>query len=777
MKKKASTISLSLFSSGLITYGLVLTVAQVILMRELVSIFNGNELSMGILLAVWLFWTAIGSGFLGKFFARILPPIGGFAALQFIVAGVFPITLYFNRVSVRLLNLPVGEIAGLLLIFFIPLVTLSVFCLCSGALFTLSCRIYASIQPQEKAAIGKVYILEAIGAAIGGVLASLVLLNHFSAYENAALLGALQMAFGLAFLLHERLQRWYFVVLLFFFGFVGTLPGWLAATRLLEKAALARYWQQANIVKNENSIYGTLTVISLGNAHSFYSNGLLMSTVPDLYAAEEAVHLALLQHPAPQNILLIGGGVGGSLQQILAHPSVLHVDYVELDPNLVELARTTLPPSETAMLNDPRVQFHFLDGRLFFKKCRQKYDVILTNLPDPSSTLLNRFYTLEFFREVRQQLNPNGVFGFRITSAENYITRHLAQYIRCIHHTLELAFEQVVIIPGITNYLLAAPAPGVLTEQPEKLIARMQERHLQPEFVNEFYLPFRITPERIFYLQERIQRVDNVLVNQDFKPVAYFFDLLLWSAQTNPAFRDFFDWLASHAGWILWGAILLSSAVIGFGWQHRPVATTLATSTLLAGFTQIGLEVNLIIAFQALYGYAYFLVAFIVAGFMVGITAGSWLAVIRADERKLWRRLLGGQIAFICVPPGLGGVFYFLSWIRVEVFSAVVTEIFFLGLAILAGFWGGYLFPTASAIAVHSGQKPEKAGGTLYGFDLLGACLGALLTSAFLVPLFGIYGTLFLFSLLNALGTGLIILTFRTGAAISVSKPATPLPE
>lgn len=778
MEKEIKTINLSLFKSGLIAYGLAMIVSQIILMRELVAIFYGNELSMGIMLAVWLFWTAIGSGIIGKFFARRRDPVIVFATLQLALAGLFPITLYLNRISPRIVNLPVGEITGLVPILLIPAITLSLFCLCAGALFTVGCRIYSIVCQTEKAPIGKVYLLEAIGAATGGALASFFLLYHFSAYENAAFLGAIHLAFGLTFLLNQKMRHLGSRLLSLLLSFTLSLPAWLFVTQLLEKDAFQRYWENTKIVKSVNSIYGTLTVTALENTYSFYQNGLLISTVPDLYYAEEAVHLALLQHEAPETVLLIGGGIGGSLQQILAHKSVRQVDYVELDPELVKLARECLPESETRVLHDSRVRFHFLDGRLFLKKSRRRYDVIISNLPDPSSTMLNRLYTVEFFQEVRQKLRENGVFGFQISSAENYITGHLAQYISSIYYTLGQAFEEVVIIPGITNYLLAAPSSGVLTEQAEPLITRMHQRQLQPAFVNEYYLPFRMSTERTTYLKEQIQQVDTRLLNRDFKPVAYFFDMLLWSGQSNPGFRDIFDWIAQHAYSILGIGLLLVGAVILFRWHQKRVATALASSVMLAGFTQIGLEVNLILAFQVLYGYAYYLVALIVAGFMTGMTGGSWLAGrSQASREDAWRKLLMIQIALMSIPFILAGIFYFLSQIRVEIFSTMLTELLFFGLAIMAGFGGGYQFPVASEIAMQTGNQPEKAGGTLYGFDLFGACLGAVLTSAFLVPLFGIYQTLFLCALLNALGLGLIILTYRTGAKISVSRPATPLPE
>ena len=80
-----------------------------------------------------------------------------------------------------------------------------------------------------------------------------------------------------------------------------------------------------------------MALTELEDSYSVYQNGLLMFTMPDLYTSEESVHLALLEHPNPRRVLLIGGGIGGSLFQVLQHPHIEHVDYVELDPAIFQL--------------------------------------------------------------------------------------------------------------------------------------------------------------------------------------------------------------------------------------------------------------------------------------------------------------------------------------------------------------------------------------------------------------------------------------------------------
>jgi spermidine synthase len=98
-------------------------------------------------------------------------------------------------------------------------------------------------------------------------------------------------------------------------------------------------------VGSRDSIYGNLAVIETGNIRSIYDNGVILASAPDENAAEEAVHYALLEHPAPRQILLIGGGVNGSIAQALKHPTVERIDYAELDPALIDLARQFFSPA------------------------------------------------------------------------------------------------------------------------------------------------------------------------------------------------------------------------------------------------------------------------------------------------------------------------------------------------------------------------------------------------------------------------------------------------
>src|SRR5271157_54236 len=115
--------------------GFTAVTAQVVLMRELLVVFYGNELALGVMLANWLFWTALGSSLLGRWAVRTRHPRKLVAGLQALLAFALPLTLLAVRSSKGFCQSVPGEILGPLPMFLVSCVTLSLFCVISGGLF------------------------------------------------------------------------------------------------------------------------------------------------------------------------------------------------------------------------------------------------------------------------------------------------------------------------------------------------------------------------------------------------------------------------------------------------------------------------------------------------------------------------------------------------------------------------------------------------------------------------------------------------------------------
>ena len=129
----------------------------------------------------------------------------------------------------------------------------------------------------------------------------------------------------------------------------------------------------------------------------------------------------MCQRPAASRVLLIGGGVAGDAREILRYPAVDEVTYVELDPAIIEAGRRLVP----ANLDDSRITIAAADGRRFVQESRGSFDVIIVDLPDPSTSLINRYYTAGFFAEAHRALRPEASWRSasaitRISSARSW---------------------------------------------------------------------------------------------------------------------------------------------------------------------------------------------------------------------------------------------------------------------------------------------------------------------------------------------------------------------
>jgi len=734
--------------------GLTSITTQVLLMRELVVVFYGNELSAGVMLGIWLFWTALGSSLLPRIIRVSHHRRRSIALLQIVIAFFLPFILILVRSSRQILGITLGEMIGFVPMLLITLTTLAPFCLLNGMLYTLACGLVHETENKASQAIGKVYLWEALGAGIGGLAASLVFVRLFDppyVFLALALLNLMTaLILGRFIACFSATCRNSVVATVFVLGclcFIRFGPAFRKISQTIP-------WAGYDLVATRNTIYGNIGVTRFGDQYSFFQNGLLIYTAPDRLTAEESVHFALLEHLGPQRVLLIGGGLGGSITETLRHPSIERVDYVELDPGIVRLSECVLPPEHTRSLDDSRVHIHHIDGRRFIKSTTDTFDVIILNFPNPYTAQLNRFYTLEFFREVDRRLSASGVFALHVQSSENAIGPELSDFLSTLSATLTHVFPDLVIIPGETNRFIVSNQPDYLTENPDILVQRLRERNLQTLYVREYYVPYQMTQERQEYLQCQIHPVGPNRLNRDFRPIGYYYDTILWATYFSSGFKRLFLAMADIKFQHIAGLFLLTAVlVILIFWRpasrSRLFAPSLLYSVLGVGFTEISLEVVLILGFQVLYGYAYQQLAVIVAGYMVGLALGSWLAVSKnVRDEKAFPLFRLCQLGMIFYPLLIAGIFYSLHTAPNPSAASWMSWLF-PSLAAGAGFIGGYQFPLANRLYLRRTPSIHRVAGLLYGSDLLGSSAGAILVSTFIIPLLGIFPTLFLLSVLN----------------------------
>jgi spermidine synthase len=581
-------------------------------------------------------------------------------------------------------------------------------------------------------------LLEAVGSCAGGLFASLALFLHASAFQIALLV--LLVNAGCAVWLIVRRSPRRLVIGGALAAVIAASLAWIVPS--LERASQAMMWRGLRPVASVDSPYGRLDVVDTESTRSVYENGLVAFHAEDVASAEEAVHFALLQHPAPKSLLLIGGGMNGSLGRALQHPTLARSDYVELDPTVLSLAERYLP-EQFAALRSARVRSHQLDGRLFVKTTGARFDVIIVNLPEPQTAQLNRFYTREFFAEAAEKLNAGGLLALQLRGAENYISPDLGDFLRCIHATLRSVFADTVVIPGETIHLFAANRTGVLTADPQTLLARLRERGIQTQYVREYYLPFRMAPDRMRELESELHSSGAVAINRDLSPAAYYFGVMLWSTSFDARYRQLFAWLAGvkFANVLLVTVVPLAVLAVAMRLRRRRkgIAGLCVGAT---GLAMMALEVLLLLGFQAIYGYVYHQLAIVIAAFMAGMALGSWLLLRDArsapsEPVNAWA-LPALQLAAAISPLLLYAVLRWLTMMSSGGGLLWASQLLFPAMALAFGILGGYQFQVASRVyfAPADGRRPNPA--ALYAIDLLGAFAGAIVVSAYLVPVFGI---------------------------------------
>jgi spermidine synthase len=144
---------------------------------------------------------------------------------------------------------------------------------------------------------------------------------------------------------------------------------------------------------------------------ALFIDGVIQSSEYDEYVYHEAlVHPGLLAHADPHRVLILGGGEGAALREVLKHRTVDHATMVDIDSELVGLCRHHLPSWSLGAFADPRTTLVTADGKAWLEQHDHTFDVIIMDLTDqidlgPSFGL----YTQEFYRTVLKRLRPDGI--------------------------------------------------------------------------------------------------------------------------------------------------------------------------------------------------------------------------------------------------------------------------------------------------------------------------------------------------------------------------------
>ncbi len=696
--------------------GFVAVVAQTLIIREALAIFSGNELVSGIILCFWLIWVGIGSLVFSSIKLRN-DPLKIFSRLLWIICVLFVLSMCFIRMAHRVFALPFGEVIDLGRVVMISFLTLAPLCMVFGMLFPAASRV---LQPE------KVYLLEGFGAFVGGIGFSFLLINVLPPF--GILLVSVVLLLSASFYIERR--YWLFFIPLLLLSVFFRIDRMEFMLRRIQMKG-------QDLVALSESKYGAIAVTKSGDQYNVYTNGLYDFSYPDLLSSEEAVQYAMLLHGEPRRVLLIGGGPGGSINQVLKHSSIERVTYVELDPMLFEMGEEY---SGTDLRNTEKLTVIFGDARHYIKKSTIRYDVIIVNLPDPVNVQINRFYTREFFAEAKNILQPGGLLSVRITAPPDIISPLFGQLLSTVQNTLNFSFDHIIALPVAGTMFIATDFVVQSNMIAKTLSARIEARGLDLTYVSPYYFDYDLSNEKLDYLNGRIAETRGY-INSDLKPVCYYFASILWGGILSEPLRRGFAGLYGLSPVFF----LIPLVAVFFFYRRRSLVYL---SVLAVGASEISAELILIVLFQAFFGYLYGWVGAIIAFYMLGLAVGTFSYVKSSFlKRNAIARL--AQVELLLAA-------YFLIVVMVALFEPPLVNIVIPGLVFCGGLMGGLHFPLSI-----SALRKEKAG-FVYGIDLVGSSIGALVTAMILIPILGIVFTLVVFCLLN-LFVGFGLFTIRTG--------------
>ncbi|MCL5097663.1 MAG: hypothetical protein M1608_09075 [Candidatus Omnitrophica bacterium] len=368
--------------------GISCMMTQLALMREMLEVFGGNEMVLGILLGNWLLLSGIGAG-LGRMADRLKNPIRFLVVAQILVA-ILPLVQVFLLRTIRNLVFTPGAQIGVLETVASSFLLLSPYCLLSGVFLILVCSILSA--KEEAKGIGRVYQADCLGSLAGGILFSFVLVQLWDHLRLLTFPAMLNLAAAWLIICHwnkdyrviagndtgverpsgpasphpRRASRavdawalnapkraWTASV-----GVTAAFILGLALFTNLDAYSTALQYPGQNLLITVQSPYGKLVLTESGGQLNFFENGLPIASTQDRARVEESVHYAMSQRPDARWVLLLFNGIWGTAKEILQY-GVDKVDYLERDPCLIEAGRKYLATN----LDDQRINLLNADLR------------------------------------------------------------------------------------------------------------------------------------------------------------------------------------------------------------------------------------------------------------------------------------------------------------------------------------------------------------------------------------------------------------------------------
>jgi spermidine synthase len=259
--------------------------------------------------------------------------------------------------------------------------------------------------------VSNVLTYDYIGALVASLLFPLVLVPFVGLVRGGFVIGLANILVALLLVFRLRRDRALAAERVAAVLVAGVLLAGAAWSEKIEAAAEARIYEDP-VVFATSSHHQRITLTRRGSELRFYLNGILQFSSLDEQRYHEAlVWPALGRVETPADVLILGGGDGLALREVLRHPHVRRVTLVDLDPAVTELfsAAPELRRLNRDSFADPRVTAINADAYTWVRDAGQRFDVVIVDFPDPTNYSIGRLYSLGFYRILKRRLAPGGM--------------------------------------------------------------------------------------------------------------------------------------------------------------------------------------------------------------------------------------------------------------------------------------------------------------------------------------------------------------------------------
>ncbi len=762
--------------------GFLSQIIQNIQIREVLVVFYGNEVSFSLFFVSWLLWISVGGlcyfGFDSllkhrKLFQRCKPYL--YSCLVFSSIPALVLQLLATNFCREYLDIPTGEIIpigqwwGTLLIITMP--TSFIIGLCFPLGISMLKRSDAEVSNSNT--ISWMYIFDAFGSLFGGVILTNLVMNQIS--HSDIILGMVSilfifMAFSLSLAKSKHLIAHCCSICLIFSAFyivvfIKSGQG-LVITEWIENKRWQLVHPDITRLHSHQTPYSHLSIGRLDGQYSIVNNGSISVNYPDRHDASQTAALIMGQWSLPKTaprILYFGGPMDNLVHALIKYP-LKKFSGISVDPVAWRELQRIFPREFAKFDENPRIHWESTDGRQYINRMIlgvagqvEKYDIVIVNVGDPSTASVNRYFTKEAFQNISSVLSDNGFFTTDLTAASNYIGKEVKSYSGSIYWTLHEVFRSIIIMPGDVNRFFASNNIEVLTAN----VSLIQKRYSQ------IPLKFRDFPTEGFSSLLEVDRVDFLrqqledskpIVNTDFQPITYFFNMILWGRFTSSKLAEFLTTI-KDLHWFFYLVPLVVFTILRVWYDisnsaleaAKPVvkrqqnsasffAVAFAAGSL--GFVSMVSQILLIYNYQNLLGYVYERIGLLNGVAMFGLGVGAFMSQRYLDHIKhrqydhqyviIHRCLIGLLILISVCLFTLPDFVFALSGL-----DELTVNFALCGLIIMMAFFTGFGFPFTMFLMMRTNSSFGFSAACYEIVDNLGGVAGALFAGAIWLPLLG----------------------------------------